>query len=218
MGSRTAINSIPGLKQPTPDDYATADEYQSALDRRETAETAQGVVSGLGGALAAWGAVQVGFGWYRMSRLSVDLPRAAEASLEEQYADALDLRSSGRTKLGWGIFLTGASYAALEWIPQLQVSDPSEYDNADDYQSAIDRRDAAQNVGTWFTVTGSALGAWGIAQWVIGARRMSRIEATARMATLDRVPGTPADHPLAPELFVGKDRRGRTELGLQWAW
>ena len=215
--SRAALDMIPALQVPEPEDYATADEYQSALDRRDAAETGRSVVSGLGGALIGWGAIEFGWGWRRMSILEVDLPRQGEASLEEQYAEANERRDSGRSKFFWGLFLIGSSYAAAEYIPALGVPDPEEYDDADEYQSALDRRDRVETIRQWTMLGGGALGAWGGAQWVMGARRMAQIEATARMASLD-IPWASRDSDLTPELFVGRDRGGRTEVGLQWTW
>ena len=214
--SRAALDMIPALQVPDPNDYGNADEYQSALDRRDAAETGRSIASGLGAALLGWGAIEFVWGWRRMSALEVDLPRRGEASLEEQYADANQMRSSGRSKFFWGLFLVGASHAALEWIPYLGVPDPTEYTDADEYQSVVDRRDRAETVRQWVTVGGGALGLWGGTQWVRGARRMSQIEATARMATLGLPLGTPGDNRV-PELFVDRNR-GRTQLGLQWTW
>ena len=208
---------IPALQVPEPEDYDTADDYQSALDRRDTAETGRSVITGLGGALIGWGAIQVGWGWRRMSILEVDLPRQGEAPLEVQYAEANERRMSGRSKFFWGVFLVGSSYAAVEWIPALGVPDPEEYDDADEYQSALDRRDRVEIIRQWTMLGGGVLGAWGGAQWVRGARRMAQIEATARMASLD-LPLAPPDSDLTPELFVDRDRGGRTKVGLQWTW
>ena len=93
--SHAALDMIPVLQVPEPEDYDTADDYQSALDRRDAAETGRSVVTGLGGALIGWGGIQVGWGWRRMSILEVDLPRQGEASLEVQYAEANERRSPG---------------------------------------------------------------------------------------------------------------------------
>lgn len=215
--SRAALDMIPALQVPKPEDYDTADDYQSALDRRDAAETGRSVVSGLGGALIGWGAIQFGWGWRRMSVLEVDLPRQAEAPLEVQYAEANERRMSGRSKFFWGVFLIGSSYAAAEYIPYLGVPDQEEYDDPDEYQSALDRRDRVETIRQWTMLGGGALGVWGGAQWVMGARRMAQIEATARMASLD-LPLAPHGSDLTPALFVGGDRRGRTKVGLQWTW
>ena len=215
--SRAALDMIPALQVPEPEDYATADEYQSALDRRDNAETGRSVVSGLGGALIGWGAIEFGWGWRRMSILEVDLPRQGEAPLEQQYAEANERRMSGRSKFFWGVFLIGSSYAAVEYIPALGVPDPEEYDDPDEYESALDRRDRVETIQQWTMLGAGALGAWGGVQWVRGARRMTQIEATARMASLD-VPWASRDSGLTPELFVGRDRGGRTNVGLQWTW
>ena len=215
--SNAALDMIPALQVPEPEDYDTADDYQSALDRRDNAETGRSVVSGLGGALIGWGAIQFGWGWRRMSILEVDLPRQGEAPLEVQYAEANERRMSGRSKFFWGAFLMGSSYAAVEWIPALGIPVEEEYDDPDEYQSALDRRDRVETIRQWTMVGGGALGVWGAAQWVRGARRMAQIEATARMAFLD-LPLAPHGSDLVPELFVDRDRRGRTEVGLQWTW
>ena len=215
--SHAALDMIPVLQVPEPEDYDTADDYQSALDRRDAAETGRSVVTGLGGALIGWGGIQFGWGWRRMSILEVDLPRQGEASLEVQYAEASETRSSGRSKFFWGVFLIGSSYAAVEWIPYFGVPVQEEYDDPDEYQTALDRRDRVETIRQWTMLGGGALGAWGGSQWVMGARRMAQIEATARMASLD-LPLAPPDSDLTPELFVDRDRGGRTKVGLQWTW
>ena len=214
-GSHLALNTIPPFKIPDPEEYDDSEEYQSALDVRKAAETGQSVVQGLGYGLMAWGITEIGWGWYRMSQLELDLPREAEASLDEQYLQASEDRDAGKGKLWWGIFFAGASYAVVEWVPYFEVPDEAEYEDPDEYMAAVDRRERAEEVNTWVTVGGAALAAWGTTQWVLAARKMSEIEATAR-ATAFLVPTGDADT-LVPDLFVGRER-GRTQLGVQWTW
>ena len=65
-------------------------------------------------------------------------------------------------------------------------------------------------------ILGVGLGGWGATQWVLGARRMSQIEATARMSALSvPVRRFVADAPV--ELFANR-RGARTQVGISWKW
>ena len=104
----------------------------------------------------------------------------------------------------------------VEWVPYFGVPEPADFDNADDYNAAVQRRDRAETAKSWTTVLGVGLGGWGVTQWVLGARKMSQIEATARMTALS-APLTPSPAEIPVELFVS--RRGtRAQLGIQWIW
>lgn len=61
---------------------------------------------------------------------------SAIPDVEIQYENERNRRSSGLKKIIWGVVLIGASSAALDMIPALQVPEPEDYDTADDYQSA----------------------------------------------------------------------------------
>ena len=215
-GAHAALEFVPPLQVPAPEDYDTAEDYQSALDRRSTAETGRNVATGLGVALGAWGVTQIGFGWRNMRNLELELPRSAAPSLQVQYADAFRMRASGRRKVFWAVFLPAVAYGVVEWVPYFGVPDPADFENTDEYNAAVQRRDRAEAARLWTTVFGGGLGGWGVTQWVLGARRMSQIEATARMTVLSmRLAPTPTEIPV--ELFAS--RRGtRTQLGIQWKW
>ena len=214
--SFAALEFVPPLQVPVPEDYDDADSYQSALDRRSTAETGRSVVTALGAALGAWGAAQIAMGWRDMRSLELELPRAAGPSLQQQYGDAFRMRSSGRRKVFWAVFLPLVAYGTVEWVPFFGVPDPEDFDNAEDFDAAVDRRDRAETARSWTNILGVGLGGWGATQWVLGARRMSQIEATARMSALSvPVRRFVADAPV--ELFANR-RGARTQVGVSWTW
>lgn len=215
-GSYAALEFVPPLQVPVPDDYDDADSYQSALDRRSAAETGRSVGMALGGALGAWGAAQIAMGWRNMRSLELELPRTAGPSLQEQYGDAFRMRSSGRRKVFWAVFLPLVAYGTVEWVPYLGVPDPDDFDNAEDFDAAQDRRDRAETARSWANIVGVGLGGWGATQWVLGAMRMSRIEATARMSSL-LVPAGRFVAGAPVELFANR-RGARTQFGVSWRW
>ena len=174
------------------------------------------MATALGAALGAWGLTQIGFGWYNMRSLELELPRSAEPSLQAQYGDAFQMRASGRRKVFWAIFLPAVAYGVVEWVPYFGVPEPVDFDNTDEYNAAVQRRDRAETARLWTAVFGGGLGGWGVTQWVLGARKMSQIEATARMAALS-VPLTPSPAEIPVELFASR-RGARTQLGIQWRW
>ena len=212
--SHAALKWVPPLQVPVPGDFEDADSYQDALDRRDSAETARTVATGLGAALGAWGVSQIVLGWRNMRRLELELPRSAPPSLQEQYGDAFRMRSSGRGKVVWAVLLPLVAYGTVEWIPYFGVPDIEDFDNSEDFHAAETRRDRAETARTWTYMLGAGLGGWGLTQWVVGARRMSRIEATERMAALS-VPLETSVAEVPIELFA--HRRGvRTEFGISW--
>ena len=75
-------------------------------------------------------------------------------SLEEQYEGQRRLRSSGVGKVIWGLALVGGSHAALDIVPWLQAPVQEDYDDPDGYQSALDRRSAAETGRTVATAAG----------------------------------------------------------------
>lgn len=210
-----ALEFIPPLQEPVAEDYDTAEEYQDALDLRSSAETGRTVATGLGAALGAWGLTDIGLGWSNMRNLELELPRTSAPSLQVQYGDAFRMRSSGRRKVFWAIFLPVVTYGVVEWVPYFGVPDAADFDNVEDYNAAVKRRDRAESAKTWTTRLGVGLGGWGVTQWVLGARRMSQIEATARMTAMSPFAPTLADIPV--ELFASR-RDARTQLGIQVRW
>ena len=214
--SYAALEFVPPLQVPVPEDHDDADSYQSALDRRSTAETGRTVATALGAALGAWGVTQIAMGWRNMRSLELELPRSAGPSLQEQYGDAFRMRSSGRKKVFWAVLLPLVAYGTVEWVPYFGVPDPEDFDNAEDFDAAVDRRDRAETARSGINLLGIGLGGWGATQWVLGARKMSQIEATARMSALSVPVGRfVAEAPV--ELF--SNRRGaRTQFGISWRW
>lgn len=215
-GSYAALEFVPPLQVPVAEEYDTPEDYQSALDLRNTAETGRTVATGLGAALGAWGVMEIGFGWRNMRSLELELPRSAAPSLQVQYGDAFRMRASGRRKVFWAIFLPAVAYGVVEWVPYFGVPDPAGFENNDEYNDAVQRRDRAETARLWTAVFGGGLGGWGLTQWVLGARRMSQIEATARMTAVS-ASLAPSLAEVPVELFAS--RRGtRTQLGIQWRW
>lgn len=215
-GSYAALEYVPPLQVPVAEDYDDADSYQSALDRRSAAETGRSVGMALGGALGAWGVAQIAMGWRNMRSLELELPRTAGPSLQVQYGDAFRMRSSGRRKVFWAVFLPLVAYGTVEWVPYFGVPDPEDFDNAEDFDAALDRRDKAESARSLTNILGVGLGGWGATQWVLGARKMSQIEATARMSALSVPTGRfVAGAPV--ELFANR-RGARTQFGVNWRW
>ena len=210
-----ALEFVPPLKEPFPPDYDTAEEYQDALDLRSAAETGRTVATGLGAALGAWGLTDIGLGWRNMRNLELELPRTSAPSLQVQYGDAFRMRASGRRKVFWAIFLPAVTYGVVEWVPYFGVPDAADFENVEDFNAAVERRDRAEAARTWTTWLGAGLGGWGLTQWVLGARRMSQIEATARMTALS--PFAPTLDDVAVELFASR-RDARSQLGIQVRW
>ena len=215
-GAYAALEFIPPLQIPVAEDYQDAESYQSALDRRGAAESGRSIATALGAALGAWGLADIGFGWRNMRDIELELPRSAGPSLQERYNDAFRMRSSGRRKVFWAVFLPVLAYGTVEFVPYFAEPDAEDFDNAVDYDAAVRRRDRAETAKRWTAGVGAGLGVWGLTQWILGARTMSEIEATARTAALSA--------PLAPSAtgtYVGlfADRRaGRTQFGVQLRW
>ena len=139
----------------------------------------------------------------------------AVPALEEQYRDASARRRSGKRKFLWGTIVAGGTYATVKWLPWLGVPDRADYDTEWEYLSAVHRRDRTETANRWFIGVGSVLGVWGVADWVLGSRKMYEIEAISRVTAL------PAPHRttvagVGPDLFVRRVA-GRTEIGLVWS-
>lgn len=217
-----ALEYIPPLQVPDPADYDSDEDYQSAVDRREAAETGRSVATGLSAALGAWGAFQWGYGWRNTRNLGLNLRQASAPSIDERYAQAQEKRSSGRRKVWWGLFIIGASYATVEWLPYFGEPVAEDFETPAEYEDAVDRRASAERARTWLVGVGGGLGAWGGTQWVLAARELSEIEAAVRAtSTALAVPIAPLsdgpDGAVATELFMGRDGR-RTVAGLRWTW
>lgn len=218
-GAHAALDIVPWLQVPVPEDYYDdPDGYVSALDRRSAAETGRTVATALGAALATWGAGQIAFGWRRMRSLELELPRTAEPSLPRRYGDALRMRSSGRGKVFWAVVLAFAGYGTVEWIPYFGEPDRRDFEDEESYRDALQRRDRAETARSWAMGVGGVLGVWGVTQWGFGAYRMSRIEASARMGATAMSAPPPAGAARAPiELFAGRVG-ARTQVGVSWRW
>jgi len=190
--------------------------YQRAVDREETAGTVKTVALIGGGALAAWGIGQYVMGRRAMSQLERDFPEATTPPIERQYAEASLSRSLGRRKVFWGAFLAGGAFAAVEWIPYFGVPDPEEYNDATEFQSALNRRDDAETARQWIVGAGSVLGVWGVAQWILASQKMGEIEQVSRTSALSMpLPSSGSEPPV--RLFVGR-ADSRTQFGVAWSW
>ena len=217
VSAKAALDYIPPLQEPDPLDFDDADSFQSALDRRESAETATSVVMGLGVALAGWGATQVGFGWKGMRDLELVLPQRPEEPLEVQYAGAVRSQSAGKTKVFWGVFLPAVAYGVVEFVPYFAAPDEADFEDVDEYQDALDRREQAESARGLTTAVGGVLGAWGATQWFLAARKISSVEAAVRTSALSVSMG-PTGPTFPAELFVDRVGGGRTEFGIKWRW
>ena len=215
-GSYAALEFVPPLQVPVPEDFEDAESFQSALDRRDAAETGRTVATALGAALGAWGVAQVTMSWRNMRSLELELPRTAGPSLQEQYGDAFRMRSSGKRKVIWAVLVPLVAYGTVEWVPYFNAPDMEDFDDPEDFRAAESRRDRAESAKTWAYMLGAGLGGWGVTQWVLGARKMSRIEATARMSALS-VPLGPSVAEVPVELFANR-RGARTEFGIGLRW
>ena len=215
-GSYAALEFVPPLQVPVPEDFEDSESYHSAVDRRNSAETGRTVGTGLGVALGTWGVAQVALGWRNMRSLELELPRSAGPTLQEQYADAFRMRSSGRRKVFWAVFLPVVAYGTVEWIPYFEAPDMEDFDDSEDFLAGQTRRDRAETARSWSYMLGAGLGGWGATQWAVGAMRMSRIEATARMSALS-VPLGPSVAGAPVELFANR-RGARTQVGISWRW
>ena len=104
-GSWAALKWVPWVAEPVPEDYEKEWEYLSAVHRRDRAETANKWITGLGGVLGAWGAVDWALGSMKMSEIEA-ISRVAALPTSVLPADAWvapDLfvkRASGRTEIG----------------------------------------------------------------------------------------------------------------------
>ncbi len=190
--------------------------YQKAQDREETAGTVKTVALIGGGALAAWGIGQYVLGWRSMSKLEEEFPEATTAPLDRQYAEATLSRSLGRRKVVWGGILAGGAFAAVEWIPYFGVPDPEDYDDALEYQSAVNLRNDAETGRQWIIGAGSVLGIWGVAQWVLASQKMGEVEELSRMTALSMPLQSSGSEPPV-RLFVGR-ADARTQFGVAWSW
>ena len=96
--------------------------------------------------------------------------------LEEQYEKERQRRSSGAGKIVWGSVLVGGAYAALKFLPWVQVDDREDYPSDGAYQDALDIRNHAENGRSAVVGIGAALAAWGLGQYIFGWRRMRELE------------------------------------------
>lgn len=190
--------------------------YEAAMDREEKAGTVKTVALIGGGALAAWGIGQYVMGRRAMSQLERDFPEATTAPLDRQYAEATLSRSLGKRKVIWGALLAGGAFAAVEWIPYFGVPDPEDYDDALEFQSALNRRDDAETGRQWIIGAGSVLGVWGVAQWVLASQKMGEVEQLSRMSALSMPLQSSGSEPPV-RLFVGR-ADSRTQFGVAWSW
>ena len=189
--------------------------YQAAQDREETAGTVKKVALIGGAALAAYGIGRYVLGWSKMSQLEREFPEATTPPLDRQYAEATLNRSLGRRKVVLGAILAGGAFAAVEWIPYFGVPDPEDFDDALEFQSAVNRRNDAETARQWIMGAGSVLGVWGVAQWVLASQKMGDVEELSRMSALSMPLQSGSERPV--RLFVGR-ADSRTQFGVAWNW
>ena len=197
------------------DAYADSASHQAAVDRHSRAGTVRNAFTLAGAGLLTWGGADYILARRDMGTMEGELPTLAVPALEEQYRDASARRRSGKRKFLWGTIVAGGTYATVKWLPWLGVPDRADYDTEWEYLSAVHRRDRTETANRWFIGVGSVLGVWGVADWVLGSRKMYEIEAISRVTAL------PAPHRttvagVGPDLFVRRVA-GRTEIGLVWS-
>ena len=197
------------------DAYADSASHQAAVDRHSTARTVRNGVTLAGAGLITWGAADFILGRRDMETMEGELPALASPALEEQYRDASGRRGSGKRRFLWGAIMAGGSYATVKWLPWLGVPDRADYDTEWEYLSAAHRRDRTESANSWLIGVGSVLGVWGAADWVLGSRKMSEIEAISRVSASPAPQRTPVAV-ATPDLFVRRVA-GRTEIGLVWS-
>ncbi len=197
--------------------YEDEAAYQAAVDREETAHGVRNAALVVGGALVAYGIGRYVMGWRKMAELEEQYPEATTPPLDRQYAEASLNRSLGRRKVIWGVILAGASYATVELVPHFAAPNAEDFEDAAEYQSALNRRDKAVTARNVIGAVGGALGVWGIAQWVLSAQKMAEIEEISSMTTALSVPLEPWGSGSPVKLFAGR-ADGRTQLGVAWSW
>ncbi len=196
--------------------YQTEAEYQAAVDRRTTAETVRNVALIGGGALVAYGIGRYVFGWRKMAELEREFPEATTPPLERQLAEATLNRTLGKRKFVWGAILAGASYLTIEYVPYFAEPAAEDFEDASEFQSALNRRGKAKTARNWIAGTGGVLGAWGLAQWILSAQKIGEIEEISRMTALS----VPLERPLSEspaKLYLARVGT-RTHLGVSWSW
>ena len=196
-----------------PASYASRSAYEYALDRESSAGSVRDVAIIGGAAIAAYGVAQHFLGRREMGELELELPQEAAPSMQAQYEQANQRRSSGRKRVFWGGGLALASNVAVALYP---VPIAEDYDGPEEFQNAVGRRDSVKTGRNWVTALAVVLGAWGAVDWVFGARDIARIEETARTATIP-VPSGSHGGTVAPRLFVGLSDVGPA-VGLNWVW
>lgn len=195
--------------------YEDEAAYQAALDRESTAGTYKKVALIGGAALAAYGIGRYVLGWRKMAELEREFPEATTPSLDRQYAEASLSRSLGKRKVFWGALLAGASIATVEWVPYFSDPVPEDFENASEFQDAVNRRDKAESGRNWITGVGGVLGVWGVAQWVLASQKIGEVEELTRMSSLSMQPASSAfGSPVT--LFVDRDGP-RTRFGVTWS-
>ena len=196
--------------------YEDEAAYQAALDREESASSVKTVALIGGAALAAYGIGRYVLGWRKMAELEREFPEATTPPLERQYAEASLDRSLGRRKVVWGAILAGASFATAELVPYFAAPEAEDFEDASEFQSAVNRREDVETVRNWVTGAGAVLGVWGLAQWVLASQKMAEVEELSGMTTLSMsLASSGAELPI--NLFVGR-ADARTQFGVAWSW
>ena len=190
--------------------------YQAALDREESAASVKTVALIGGAALAAYGIGRYVLGWRKMAELEREFPEATTPPLERQYAEASLSRSLGRRKVFWGAILAAASFGTAELVPYFAAPEAEDFEDASEFQSAVNRREDVETVRNWVTGAGAVLGVWGLAQWVLASQKMAEVEELSGMTTLSMSLASSGTE-LPINLFVGR-ADARTRFGVAWSW
>ena len=212
-GAIFALFAKPEFEVNDQQSYATESLYQEAVDRNSSAGNLRDLAIMGGAAVAAYGVAQFILGRQRMNELRLELPRAADPTMQEQYDHANARRLTGRTRVIWGGALILASNGTVAAFSQPVAED---YATASEYESAVDRRNTIKTARNWMTAAGILLGAWGTFDWLMGARDMSTIEDAARTSAR-AVPFGAGGDAATPSVFVGLSDLGPA-VGLNWTW
>ena len=196
--------------------YEDEAAYQAALDREESASSVKNVALIGGAALAAYGVGRYVLGWRKMAELEREFPEATTPPLERQYAEAALSRTLGKRKVFWGALLAAASFGTVELVPYFSAPEAEDFEEASEFQSAVNRREDAETARNWVTGAGAVLGVWGLAQWVLASQKMGEVEELSGMTTLSmQLASSGTELPI--NLFVGR-ADARTQFGVAWSW
>ncbi len=96
-------------------------------------------------------------------------------SVQQQYENERARRSGAMRRVVQGGLLIGASLGVKGML--FQAGDSTEYEDEEAYQQALDRQENVETGGNVGLALGAALAVYGVAQYALGWRNMSSLEA-----------------------------------------